>query len=170
MAGRAETLANLFRGASPTLLGLIGVLLLAAPLRLFGGDFPTPFIPLIVVYFWSLYSPAHLPAASVFAIGLLHDLLGGGPLGLWPTIYLAVQHLAISQQAYFLGREIRVVWMGFAAAAFAASLILWFVSSLISASLLPITGLAWQMLVTTACFPLFAIAFGDLHRRVVIEV
>ena len=170
MSTRAENLGRIARAAAPTLLGIFGVFLLAAPLRLFEGAVATPLIPLVVVYFWSLYSPGHLPAASVFLIGLLQDLLSGGPLGLWPAVYLAVQYIAVSQQSYFLGREVHVVWMGFAVAAASVSLILWLFMSLMSTALLPLGGLASQMLTTIAVFPVFAVAFGNLHRRVIIEV
>ncbi len=170
MATRADVLMRVAGSATPALLGFLGVILLASPLRLFGDGLPTPIIPLIIVYFWSLYSPGHLPAASVFFMGLLHDLLSGGPIGLWPTVYLVMQQIAMSQKAYFLGREVMVVSVGFAVAALVVSLIVWLVMSLFSATLLPLGGLLWQMLVTVACFPLFALAFGRLHRRVVIEV
>jgi len=170
MSSRAENLARLARAATPTLLGLFGVFLLATPLRLFEGVVATPLIPLVVVYFWSLYSPGHIPAASIFAIGILQDLLSGGPVGLWPAVYLAVQYVAISQQSYFLGREVHVVWMGFAVAAASVSLILWLFMSLISGTLLPLGGLTLQMVTTIAVYPLFAIVFGNLHRRVIIEV
>lgn len=170
MTSRAENLARIARAATPTLLGIFGAFLLASPLRLFEGHVATPLIPLVVIYFWSLYSPGHLPAASVFAIGLIQDLLSGGPLGLWPAVYLAVQYVAISQQSYFLGREVHVVWMGFAVAAASVSIILWLFMSLLSGALLPIGGLVLQMLTTIAVYPLFAIAFGSLHRRVIIEV
>ncbi len=170
MATRADLIMRIAGGATPALLGFLGVLLLASPIRLFGGALPTPVIPLIIIYFWSLYSPAHLPAASVFFMGILHDLLTGGPIGLWPTVYLVMQQIAISQQAYFLGRELRVVAIGFAVACLVVSLILWLAMSLLSATLLPPGGLLWQMLVTALCFPIFAMAFGRLHRRVVIEV
>ena len=170
MATRADVLMRAGAAAMPALLVLFGVLLLAAPVRLFGGVVPTPILPLIVVYFWSLYSPGHLPAASVFAMGLLHDLLSGGPVGLWPTVYLIMQQIAISQQAYFLGRELGVVSIGFAVATLVVSLIVWFVMSLMTATALPVGGLLAQMLVTVLCFPLFALVFGRLHRRVVIEV
>ncbi|MEK7265680.1 MAG: hypothetical protein AAB227_06230 [Pseudomonadota bacterium] len=170
MSSRAENLARVARAATPTLLGIFGAVMLASPLRLFQGSLPTPLIPLVVVYFWSLYSPGHLPAASIFAIGIIQDLLSGGPLGLWPAIYLTVQYIAISQQSYFLGREVHVVWMGFAVAAMSVSVILWLFMSLFSGALLPIGGLVLQMLTTIAVYPIFAIVFGSLHRRVVIEV
>lgn len=170
MSSRAENLSRIARAAMPTMLGIFGALLLASPLRLFQGSLPTPLIPLVVVYFWSLYSPGHLPAVSIFAIGVIQDLLSGGPLGLWPAVYLAVQYVALSQQSYFLGREVHVVWMGFAVAAASVSVILWMFMSLLSGALLPIGGLVLQMLTTIAVYPIFAIVFGSLHRRVVIEV
>jgi hypothetical protein len=42
--------------------------------------------------------------------------------------------------------------------------------SLISGTLLPLGGLTLQMATTIAVYPLFAIVFGNLHRRVIIEV
>ena len=61
------------------LLGVFGVVILALPVRFFDGAVPTPIIPLVIVFFWSIYGPNYLPALSVFLIGLLQDLLTGGP-------------------------------------------------------------------------------------------
>lgn len=157
------------KAATPTLLGLIGVFLLALPIRIAGGYVPTPLLPLVMVFFWSIYGPNYLPAASVFAIGLLQDFLSGGPLGLWPGVYLVTQYLVLSQRSYFLGREQRVVVMGFAFAAAGAALILWLVMSLMSGALLPVWGLAFQMAMTIAAYPIFSAAFRRLHRRVIVE-
>ncbi|SNT72460.1 rod shape-determining protein MreD [Amphiplicatus metriothermophilus] len=157
------------KAATPTLLGLLGVLLLALPLRLFYGGVPTPILPLVVVFFWSVYAPDFLPSPSIFAIGLLQDFLTGGPLGLWPAVYLFTQYIVLSQRSYFLGREQRVVWLGFAFAAAAASVILWLAMSLLSGVLLPIRGLAFQMATTALVYPVFSGAFSHLHRRVLVE-
>ena len=169
MSRRADGLATLLRAATPTLLGLVGVLLLAVPLRLFGGLAPTPILPLVVVFFWSVYAPSYLPAASVFLIGVSQDFLSGGPLGLWPAVYLVTQYVVLSQRSYFLGREQHVVWIGFVVAAAAAALILWLIMSLMTRTLLPLHNVAWQMAATVAVFPLFSAAFRRLHRRVIKE-
>lgn len=169
MAGRAEGLSRLGKAATPMLIGVLGVLLLAAPLRLGAGTIPTPIIPLAVVFFWSVYGPSYLPAPSVFLIGLLQDFLSGGPLGLWPAVYLVTQHIVLSQRSYFLGREQRVVWIGFAFAAGGAALMLWMVMSLMARQFLPVAGVLLQMLATVAVFPLFSSAFRRLHRRVIVE-
>jgi rod shape-determining protein MreD len=169
VARRGEGLATLTKAATPTAIGLIGVALLAFPLRLAEGSIPTPILPLIVVFFWSVYAPSYLPATSVFLIGLLQDFLSGAPLGLWPAVYLITQYVVLSQRSYFLGREARVVWMGFAFAAAAAALILWLVMSLMTRTVLPIDRVFWQMAATTAVFPIFGAAFSQLQRRVLRE-
>ncbi len=170
MAGRAETISQLLTISTPTAIGVVGAVLLALPLRLVEGLLPTPYIPLIVVFFWTIYRPAFLPPASVFVIGLLQDLLSGGPTGLWPAIYLILQYVVLSQRSYFHGREQQVVWLGFAVAAMIASVILWLVTSLINGALMPIGGLAFQMAATIATYPLFAAAFWRLYRRAIVEV
>ena len=168
-AARAENLFHLFRSAAPTLLGVMGVLLLASPIRLAQGYVPTPLIPLVVVYFWSIYSPASLPAFGVFLIGIFHDLMTGGPLGLWSTIYLFTYYIVVSQRTYFQGRDQQVVWLGFITVSAIASLILWGVMSLLSGARLPIGGLVLQMLVTTATYPVIAVFFAQFHRRILVE-
>ncbi len=170
MGYRAEQLFAILRSLTPTLLGILGVLILALPIRFFEGALPTPIIPLVVVFFWSIYSPDFLPSPSVFAIGLLQDLLMGGPLGLWASVYLVTQFAVSSQRAYFLGREQKVVWMGFALAAAVASLMLWLVMSLMSGALLPVGALSAQVAVTILIYPLFGAAFRELHSRVLVEV
>lgn len=169
MGYRAENLLRLMRAMAPTILGVLGVLMLAAPIRLFEGTVPTPIIPLVIVFFWSVYGPDYMPSVSVFLIGLLQDLLTGGPLGLWPAVYLVTQFIVLSQRAYFLGREQKVVWIGFALASAGAGLILWLVMSLMSGVLLPVTALALQLLATVLIYPLFGAVFGELHRRVLVE-
>lgn len=169
MGYRAENLFRLFKAAAPTMLGVLGVLLLAAPIRLFEGFAPTPILPLVIVFFWSIYGPDYLPPLSVFVIGLLQDLLTGGPLGLWPAVYLVTQYIVMSQRAYFIGREQKVVWIGFAFASAGAGLILWLVMSLMSGALLPVRFLLLQLAATIAIYPLFGVVFGELHRRVLVE-
>ena len=169
-ATRAENLSRLLKTLAPTLLGFLGVLLLASPVRLAEGVLPTPLLPLVVVFFWSIYSPQHLPAFGVFLIGIFQDLVSGGPLGMWPTIYLVISHLVATQRAYFQGREQRVVWLGFAVATLIASLILWSVMSLLTGANMPVWRLAAQMAATVAIYPIVASGFEEFHRRVITEI
>ncbi len=143
--------------------------MLATPIRLLEGFAPTPILPLVIVFFWSVYGPDLLPPASVFVIGLAQDLLTGGPLGLWPAVYLVTQYIVLSQRSYFLGREQKVVWLGFALASVGAGIILWLVMSLMSGVLLPVGHLLLQLAATVLIYPLFGVIFGELHRRVLVE-
>jgi len=170
MGQRGESLSRIARASTPTIIGLFGVLLLALPVRLAEGLVPTPLLPLVVVFFWSIYGPNYLPSVSVFFIGLLQDLLSGGPLGLWSAVYLLTQYVVLSQRSYFQGREQRVVWIGFTFAATSTALILWMVMSLMRNELLPVGALVGQMITTIATYPLFAAGFSHLHRRVIVEV
>lgn len=169
MTPRGETLYRVAKASAPTVLGLFGVLALALPIRLAEGVAPTPLFPLIIVYFWSIYGPDYMPGPSVFAIGLLQDLLTGGPLGLWALVYLTTQYAVLAQRSYFLGREQRVVWIGFGVAAFVAALMLWGVMSLMRGEVMLITAVAGQLVATIAVYPLFSMAFAQLHRRVIVE-
>jgi len=169
MGYRGESLSRFAKAAAPTVLGIFGVIILSLPVRFFEGALPTPVLPLVVVFFWSIYGPNYLPPVSVFFIGLLQDFLSGGPLGLWAGVYLLTQFIMMSQRPYFVGREQRVVWLGFALAATGAGVIIWLVMSLMSGVLLPIRGLIFQMIATIAIYPLFGTAFSHLHRRVIVE-
>ena len=169
MSERAEQASRFVKATTPTALGLVGVLLLSSPIRLFEGAVPMPLLPLLVVYFWSIYSPSYLPSVSVFIIGMLQDLLLGGPLGLWASIYLFVQFLVLTQRSYFYGRDQTVVWMGFGVASALAALILWLVMSMMSGLILPVGKLALQVVATFAIYPVIAVLFAEFHRRVVVE-
>lgn len=165
MDRRAEGLQRLLKTAGPTLVGIFCVLLVSLPVRPFGGYAPMPVLPLIAVYFWTIQAPAQLPSPSVFLIGLLQDFLSGGPLGLWPAVYLCVQYVVLSQRAYFVGRELQVIWVGFAVAALMASLMIWLVTSLLYGRVLSAGPLLWIMFATVLVYPIVAALLGAAHRR-----
>ena len=161
--------ASVARAITPTFLGFIGVLLLVTPVRLFEGGVPTPMFPLVVIFFWSIYGPGYVPSISTFLIGFFQDLMLGGPIGIWMVAYLLVQYLVITQRDYFLGRDQHVVWLGFAICGAGAGFLVWLTHSVLAGTWVPVVPLVMQMLVTIACYPIFAIVFAQLHRRVIIE-
>lgn len=157
------------RAIAPTVLGILGVLMLIAPLRLFEGGLPTPLFPLIVIFFWSIYGPGFVPSFSTFLIGLFQDLMLGGPLGVWMVVYLLTQYLVITQRDYFLGRDQHVVWLGFAIICTGSGFLVWILNSLLAGNWVPVLPLLMQLLVTVAFYPVIAIAFSQLHQRVIVE-
>lgn len=170
MADRADTITRLITGSTPFLIGLVGVVCLALPIRLAEGTIPMPILPLVMIYFWTVYEPEKLPSSLIFLLGLLQDALTGGPFGLWPMVYLVVQFVVLSQRSYFLGREMKVVWMGFAIVATGAGLLIWLVLCLISRGFLPLSGIMLQILVTICVYPLLGQGFRNIRRSVLQEV
>ena len=169
MAEQEGRLSAVMTIMAPTILGVLGVLALVLPLRLFGGILPTPLLPLMVIFFWSLYGPNYMPSVSTFLIGLLQDILLGGALGMWASAYLIVQYVTMGQRSYFLGREQHVVWMGFLIAAFTAGAIVWLETCMLAGSWITIRPMLWQTLITVAFYPALAIAFSSFHERVIVQ-
>ncbi len=66
-----------------------GALLSALPLPLAAGALPN--LPLILLIAWSGVVPRLLPSWSLFVIGLLHDAVGGLPLGVSALVLPAIR-------------------------------------------------------------------------------
>ncbi|MEM1102559.1 MAG: rod shape-determining protein MreD [Pseudomonadota bacterium] len=150
---------------APLALGLVGALAMVAPFRFFEGVAPTPLIPLMVVYFWTLYEPTAAPAASVFAIGWGQDLITGAPHGLWALTYLLVYGAVLSQRQFLVGRSFAATWTGFIAAAVLGGAIAWLGVSIVSGARVAGGDLALQLGVSALVYPVFARGFAYLQTR-----
>jgi len=51
-------------------------------------------LALAAIYFWALVRPDLMPPRAVLIIGLLEDLLSGGPPGLWASGFVRLMALA----------------------------------------------------------------------------
>ncbi len=113
------------RHSTPFVLTLMLVLVNGVPLHVAGLERVGPVLPLMAVYHWAIYRPDLLPFFAVFLIGLLHDMLSGGVVGVnalvYPLVYWAVQ----SQQKFFIGKSFAVVWLGFSLVGAGATLVTW---------------------------------------------
>ena len=65
---------------------LVGVV----PLHVTAFQAIAPSLPLIAVFYWTLYRPDLMPAVAVFAIGLLQDILFGLPIGFLSIILVSL--------------------------------------------------------------------------------
>lgn len=135
------------------------VVLLAIPLRPFGGYVPVPLFPLMILFAVAVHAPRQLPALAVFAVGLFHSLLVGSAPGIWPVVYLVLLSLAYSQLEYLRGRAPQVVWFAFALAMIPVGAVLWSIQSILNGAALPVAGLALQLAITIAIFPLVQWAY-----------
>ena len=125
----------------------------------------TPFFALMAVFYWSLYRPEKLPPPAVFAIGLVQDILGGGPMGMVALMLLGVYGVGVSQRRFFLGKSFLVEWSGFVVIGAGAVAAAWIVASLYYATLLDPRPLIVQALLTVALYPCMTWLFVRVQRR-----
>ncbi len=165
-AGLWQRLDLLARGAAPLALTLMLVLAHVTPLRLPAYSHVAPDFALMAVYYWAVHRPDLLPFSAVFVVGLLNDLLTGGPLGLYAFIYLICRWQVMHQRRLLVGKGFGVLWFGFAVMAVLEVGLAWLGASLLRLGIMPAEPAAFQGLLTVAAFPLIAWLFIQVHRHV----
>ncbi|MBM3507535.1 MAG: rod shape-determining protein MreD [Alphaproteobacteria bacterium] len=113
----------------------------------------TPFFALIGVFYWSVHRPESIPAIVIFAIGVLQDLITGGPPGSVALLLLLVHAIAVSQQRILLGQSYLVEWAGFALIAVGAALVSWLLACIYNTALIVPWHFLVQALLTVALYP-----------------
>ncbi len=149
----------------PTLALVFSILVMEVPVRLLGGLLPMPILPFIIIFLYGNYEPEALPAPVLFFCGLLHDLLYGAALGVWPSAYLVLHFLVTSQSDYLHGRLQRVVWLAFSVAVLGVGGLIWVEQSLLARGWLPMLPLIYQLFMTIAVYRLAAMLFFYLRER-----
>ena len=152
------------RAFVPALAALVAVVLAVMPVGIPRFAEVTPFLALIVVFYWSVYRPDLLPVWAVFLLGLCQDLLTGAPTGLAALVLVLVHGLAVSQRRVLLGQTFAVEWAGFLLAASGAAVLAWLLSSLWHTALVAPMPFAIQALVTVALYPLGAWLLAQAAR------
>lgn len=162
-----QTLDQASRNGAPglILLGttLAGVVPVQAPL------FATiaPLAPLAALYFWMVHRPDLVPVSLVFAVGILHDILTGTPIGAYAAVLLLVYWLISSQRRFLSGRPFMILWSGFLVVCGFACLTEWTIISLLVGSVMPLEPALFRSVFTAALFPLWSFLFLQVHRRFV---
>lgn len=150
--------------STPFFAALALTLLTMAPVDLFPGQAPAPNFAVIAVFFWALYAPQFFPPFAVFSLGLVMDLLGSGPLGFWTLILLGLYGATLSQRAFFLGRTVFGVWVGFAVFALALTILGWFVQCLYFGKWANLLPPILQAMSSIVVFPIAGRLFFGLRR------
>jgi rod shape-determining protein MreD len=155
------------RLAVPMILAVLAVLLSGMPVRLPGYTVLAPAFVLMVVFYWTLNRPELLPPGALFAVGLLDDLLTGGPLGITGAVLVVVNLSMATQSRVLRGQPFELLWLAFAVVAFGARL----VATLLTALWTGVAFDPWGFLVavglTVALYPLAAWTMGWIQRIVV---
>jgi rod shape-determining protein MreD len=150
---RMDTLA---RQLAPAALTVGFVFCTAVPLRVPGLDVVAPALPLISVFYWSLYRPDLMPPLAAFAVGLFEDILSGTTIGVSAATFVLVHAAVHAQRRFFLGKTFLIVWLGFALIAVSAFALQWLVTSLVYGMLIESAALLTRVLITIGCYPAVA--------------
>jgi rod shape-determining protein MreD len=135
---------------------LIGVLPASVPSLAAIG----PALTLMAVYYWSIFAPSLLPPPAVFVVGLMQDVLGGGPIGLNALMLLAVHGLLVNQRRVFIARAFPIAWAGFVLVAFGAAALAWAIASAYYTVALDPRAFAVQAGLSIALYPVASWLFS----------
>lgn len=141
------------RSLVPCALTVGFVLAAALPVHSAAFRAVAPSLPLIAVFFWTLSRPDLMPAAAVFAIGLLSDVLSGLPIGIGAAILVGVHAVVTTRRPFFTGKSFGILWLGFALVGAAALLLGWLLTCLYYMALITPERIALQIFTTIGLFP-----------------
>ena len=123
-----------------------------------------PAFMLMSVYHWAIYRPDLLPASAVFLIGISHDLLAGGSLGVTAVVLLLARAVVVRYRRWFPDRAFPFVWGGFTLLTAAAMLVLWVLHSLLEAKVVEFGSSIFRAVLTISLFPFASFLLGRTQR------
>lgn len=150
--------------------GVLTVLLVFVGSVPIGVPFVGPMLPalgLIAVYVFAIQRPELMPHWLAFLVGLLQDLLSGGPLGLNALVLLAVQGFCSAQRRVLVGRTFVLNWAAFVLVALAAALASWLIACIYFFALVAPADALLQVAITVTLFPFVAALLLAVSDRVV---
>lgn len=141
------------RNLVPLSLTLILLLIGLLPLQIPAYGQVAPALALMGIYYWAVHRPDLMNAPAAFAIGLLNDLVTGGPVGVNSLVMVLVQLVCATQGRFLKAKSFLVTWWGFAMVALPAVIASWLIGSALSGSALPVKTTLFYYLFTVAVFP-----------------
>lgn len=167
----ADRIGWSFRGAVgasiPFLCALLGVIASNIPVSVFGALVPPPMFGLMPIYFWGLVRPDLMPPGAVLVIGILQDLLGGGPAGVWTLSFVAAYAVVDRERDSFAGLAGIGAILGFAAAMLVAGAAAYGITAALYWRLPPVAPIVVEIAISVVFYIPVALILGVIHRRLV---
>jgi rod shape-determining protein MreD len=154
---------HLVRQLLPASLVIFLALLQAIPWRLPSLAGIVPMLPMIGIFYWSLYRPDLLVPSVAFFCGLINDIVMGAPVGVSSLVFLAIQWMTSAQRRFFNGKSFLVVWAGFATLSAGGIILQLLLSSAIFGRTPLAKALLTEYLITVFCYPLPSWLFSKLQ-------
>ena len=115
MAGLTERLDPIRWMGVPMAACILGTLLFAAPIRVFGLRLPEPVFAMVPVFAWAVLRPSMLAPICLLILGLVDDLVWGGRLGLWGLGLLVAYGFVLITRNMMTGQSRLMMWVWWAA-------------------------------------------------------
>ncbi len=159
--------SRIIASAIPATLAILGVLIANLPVSFLGGIVPPPLLGLMPVYFWCLVRPDLMPPFWALIIGLLEDVLSGGPPGVWAVSFVVTYAAIDRQRDAFAGLSGLGAILGFATAAAIACATAYGVVALYYWRMPPLAPVMGELAMTVFFYLPGAVFLGLVHRRLV---
>lgn len=115
----------------PAFAVFIAVIVTAVPWGLpANATFILPLLVVMMVFCWRAIPGTELHPAAAAALGLLADLLSGGPLGFWALMCLAAATIGAKPGSFRERRNLWLQWLIWTALGFVLGLFGWLLASL----------------------------------------
>jgi hypothetical protein len=163
--GLLGTLDRWGRMLTPATVLLFLVLLTYAPLRVPYVADVLPLLPALAVFQFSLATPERLPGPVLLAMGVLLDLLLGGPgapVGVSALGFVLIRAAVIANRRYLVGVPFLFQWIGFCLLILGYVLLVWLFTAIWTWTDLDAGPALTQYVVAAVAYPLL----GPLLARV----
>ncbi len=148
----------------PTSTAFVFVLVGVVPSGVPGFSSVTPLLSVAAIFYWVVARPSLMPPAAVFCVGLLQDVLSGGPIGLWALTLLLVQYFSLSQRKLLVGHSFVLGWIGFASIVLGAACLAWLAASAYFNLILSPVPVLVQAALTILVYPVISLLLVSLSR------
>jgi len=135
------------------------------PLGFFSLNGIRPVLALGCVYFWLQHRPDVFNLWSVFAVGLIDDILSSSPLGVNIFEMLMMYVLVNATTKFFNAKPFVVLWYGFVLLSFVVILTKWLLVSVYYSQFLPLSMLFFSYVITIATYPLLSLILAFVQNK-----
>ncbi len=166
--GLLATLDRWGRLILPGLTLLFFVLLTLAPVRAPYVSDTLPLLPALVVYQFSLATPERLPGPVLLALGVLLDLLLGGPgapVGVSALGFVLIRASVVNNRRYLVGVPFLFQWIGFCLLAWGFVILVWIFTALWTWTAIDPAPAMMQYAVVIVVYPLLAPLLARVRPR-----
>jgi rod shape-determining protein MreD len=156
------------RVALPGTVLLLSVLLTLAPLRAPYLSDALPLLPVLVVFQFSLATPERLPGPLLLAMGILLDLLLGGPgapVGVSALGFVLIRAAVVANRRYLVGVPFLFQWIGFCLLAWAFVILVWILTALFTWTAIEPLPAMMQYAVVIVLYPVLAPLLARVRPR-----